>query len=58
MNKIAICRCLQKDPGANEVFGTWSANHASVTASRLIDDYESSEFLQTLGFASCTFSYH
>jgi MoaA/NifB/PqqE/SkfB family radical SAM enzyme len=44
---------------ANEVFAELGVQTtASVTASRLIDDYDKlPEFLRTLGFANCTFSY-
>jgi MoaA/NifB/PqqE/SkfB family radical SAM enzyme len=44
---------------ANEVFAELGVQTtASVTASRLIDDYDKlPDFLRTLGFASCTFSY-
>jgi MoaA/NifB/PqqE/SkfB family radical SAM enzyme len=44
---------------ANEVFASLGVQTtASVTASRLIDDYEKlPDFLQSLGFGSCTFSY-
>ena len=51
-----VCRKIQK---ANEVFATLGVQTtASVTASKLIEDYDKlPEFLQTLGFSSCTFSY-
>src|ERR1700733_4089847 len=51
-----VCRKIRR---ANEVFAGLSVQTtASVTVSRLIDDYdELPEFLQTLGFSSCTFSY-
>jgi MoaA/NifB/PqqE/SkfB family radical SAM enzyme len=44
---------------ANEVFAELGVQTtASVTASRLIDDYDKlPDFLRTLGFAGCTFSY-
>jgi MoaA/NifB/PqqE/SkfB family radical SAM enzyme len=44
---------------ANEVYAELGVQTmASVTASRLIDDYDKlPEFLRTLGFANCTFSY-
>lgn len=44
---------------ANEVFADLGVQTtASVTASRLIDDYEKLPgFLESLGFSSCTFSY-
>jgi MoaA/NifB/PqqE/SkfB family radical SAM enzyme len=44
---------------ANEVFAELGVQTtASVTASRLIDDYEKlPDFLRELGFSSCTFSY-
>src|SRR5438552_3010121 len=49
----------QKIKRANQVFGELGIQTtASVTASRLIDDYEKlPEFLAQLGFRSCTFSY-
>jgi MoaA/NifB/PqqE/SkfB family radical SAM enzyme len=52
----AVCRKIQR---ANEVFGQLGVQTtASVTASKLIDDYTKlPEFLRTLGFRSCTFSY-
>ena len=51
-----VCRKIKR---ANEVFQELGIQTtASVTASKLIDDYEKlPEFLQTLGFTSCTFSY-
>ena len=51
-----LCRKIKR---ANEVFaGLGVQTTASVTASRLIDDYDKlPEFLTTLGFSSCTFSY-
>jgi MoaA/NifB/PqqE/SkfB family radical SAM enzyme len=51
-----VCRKIKR---ANEVFGKLGVQTtASVTASRLIDDYEKlPDFLRSLGFASCTFSY-
>jgi MoaA/NifB/PqqE/SkfB family radical SAM enzyme len=51
-----VCRKIRR---ANEVFaGLGVQTTASVTVSRLIDDYDKlPEFLQTLGFSSCTFSY-
>jgi MoaA/NifB/PqqE/SkfB family radical SAM enzyme len=51
-----VCRKIQR---ANEVFANLGVQTtASVTASRLIDDYEKlPEFLRQLGFKSCTFSY-
>lgn len=51
-----VCRKIQK---ANEVFAELGIQTtASVTASKLIDDYEKlPEFLTRLGFKSCTFSY-
>jgi MoaA/NifB/PqqE/SkfB family radical SAM enzyme len=49
----------QKIKHANETFARLGVQTtASVTASRLIDDYDKlPDFLRTLGFASCTFSY-
>ena len=49
----------QKIKRANEVFADLGIQTtASVTASRLIEDYEKlPDFLRSLGFASCTFSY-
>jgi MoaA/NifB/PqqE/SkfB family radical SAM enzyme len=51
-----VCRKIKR---ANEVFAELGVQTtASVTASRLIDDYDKlPEFLRSLGFASCTFSY-
>jgi len=51
-----VCKKI-KD--ANEVFAELGVQTtASVTASRLIDDYEKlPDFLRALGFAGCTFSY-
>jgi MoaA/NifB/PqqE/SkfB family radical SAM enzyme len=51
-----VCRKIQR---ANEVFASLGVQTtASVTASRLIDDYDKlPEFLRSLGFAGCTFSY-
>jgi MoaA/NifB/PqqE/SkfB family radical SAM enzyme len=51
-----VCRKIQR---ANEIFGQLGVQTtASVTASKLIDDYAKlPEFLRTLGFRSCTFSY-
>jgi MoaA/NifB/PqqE/SkfB family radical SAM enzyme len=51
-----VCRKIQR---ANEVFGDLGIQTtASVTASKLIDDYDKlPEFLSRLGFRSCTFSY-
>jgi MoaA/NifB/PqqE/SkfB family radical SAM enzyme len=51
-----VCRKIQR---ANEVFGELGIQTtASVTASKLIDDYDKlPEFLTRLGFKSCTFSY-
>jgi MoaA/NifB/PqqE/SkfB family radical SAM enzyme len=51
-----VCRKIKR---ANEVFRKLGVQTtASVTASRLIDDYEKlPDFLRSLGFASCTFSY-
>jgi MoaA/NifB/PqqE/SkfB family radical SAM enzyme len=51
-----VCRKIKR---ANEVFAALGLQTtASVTASRLIDDYAKlPEFLRGLGFASCTFSY-
>jgi MoaA/NifB/PqqE/SkfB family radical SAM enzyme len=49
----------QKIKRANECFAALGVQStASVTASRLIDDYDKlPDFLRELGFASCTFSY-
>jgi MoaA/NifB/PqqE/SkfB family radical SAM enzyme len=51
-----VCRKIQR---ANEVFaGLGVQTTASVTASKLIDDYDKlPAFLAELGFGSCTFSY-
>jgi MoaA/NifB/PqqE/SkfB family radical SAM enzyme len=51
-----VCRKIKR---ANEVFGELGVQTtASVTASRLIDDYNKlPAFLTELGFRSCTFSY-
>ncbi|MBC8003148.1 MAG: radical SAM protein [Opitutaceae bacterium] len=51
-----VCRKITR---ANEVFRELGIQTtASVTASRLIDDYDKLPgFLQSLGFQSCTFSY-
>jgi MoaA/NifB/PqqE/SkfB family radical SAM enzyme len=51
-----VCKKIKR---ANEVFAELGVQTtASVTASRLIDDYDKlPDFLRTLGFASCTFSY-
>src|SRR5258708_37537135 len=51
-----VCRKIQR---ANEVFPELGIKTtASVTASKLIDDYDKlPEFLTRLGFQSCTFSY-
>src|SRR5215475_11740618 len=51
-----VCRKIQR---ANAVFGELGIQTtASVTASKLIDDYEKLPgFLRELGFGSCTFSY-
>jgi MoaA/NifB/PqqE/SkfB family radical SAM enzyme len=51
-----VCRKIRR---ANERFAELGVQTtASVTASRLIDDYEKlPDFLRALGFASCTFSY-
>jgi MoaA/NifB/PqqE/SkfB family radical SAM enzyme len=51
-----VCRKIKR---ANEVFAELGLQTtASVTASRLIDDYDKlPDFLRSLGFASCTFSY-
>src|SRR5271165_1082603 len=51
-----VCRKIKR---ANQVFaGLGVQTTASVTASRLIDDYDKLPgFLRTLGFQSCTFSY-
>lgn len=51
-----VCRKIQR---ANETFAALGVQTtASVTASRLIDDYDKlPAFLTALGFTSCTFSY-
>ena len=51
-----VCKKIRR---ANEFFhGAGVQTTASITASRLIDDYEKlPAFLETLGFKSCTFSY-
>ena len=51
-----VCRKIKR---ANEFFHSAGIQTtASITASRLIDDYDQlPEFLETLGFKSCTFSY-
>ena len=51
-----VCRKMKR---ANEVFAELGIQTtASVTASRLIEDYDKlPEFLLSLGFQSCTFSY-
>jgi MoaA/NifB/PqqE/SkfB family radical SAM enzyme len=51
-----VCRKIKR---ANEFFHSAGVQTtASVTASRLIDDYDKlPAFLETLGFKSCTFSY-
>ena len=51
-----VCRKIKR---ANEVFQSLGIQTtASITASRLIDDYEKlPAFLESLGFTSCTFSY-
>src|SRR6185369_12495138 len=51
-----VCRKMQR---ANQVFAELGVQTtASVTASKLIDDYgKLPEFLSELGFKSCTFSY-
>jgi MoaA/NifB/PqqE/SkfB family radical SAM enzyme len=51
-----VCRKIQR---ANQVFGELGVQTtASVTASRLIEDYDKlPAFLTELGFKSCTFSY-
>ena len=53
---LDVCRKIQR---ANEVFHTLGIQTtASVTASKLIDDYDKlPAFLRALGFRSCTFSY-
>src|SRR6202142_3997284 len=51
-----VCKKIKR---ANEYFHSVGIQTtASITASRLIEDYEKlPEFLETLGFKSCTFSY-
>ena len=51
-----VCQKIRR---ANEFFlGAGIQTTASITASRLIEDYEKlPAFLETLGFRSCTFSY-
>ncbi len=51
-----VCRKIKR---ANEFFqAAGIQTTASITASRLIDDYERlPDFLESLGFRSCTFSY-
>ena len=51
-----VCRKIKR---ANEVFADLGVQTtASITVSRLIDDYDKlPEFLRTLGFSNCTFSY-
>jgi MoaA/NifB/PqqE/SkfB family radical SAM enzyme len=51
-----VCRKIKR---ANEFFHSVGVQTtASITASRLIDDYDKlPAFLETLGFKSCTFSY-
>lgn len=51
-----VCRKIKR---ANEVFADFGVQTtASITVSRLIDDYDKlPEFLRTLGFSNCTFSY-
>ena len=51
-----VCRKIKR---ANEFFHSAGVQTtASITASRLIDDYDKlPAFLETLGFKSCTFSY-
>ncbi|MBI3875077.1 MAG: radical SAM protein, partial [Verrucomicrobia bacterium] len=51
-----VCRKIKK---ANEFFHSAGVQTtASITASRLIDDYDKlPAFLESLGFTSCTFSY-
>ena len=51
-----VCRKIKR---ANEVFQSLGIQTtASITASRLIEDYEKlPAFLESLGFTSCTFSY-
>ena len=51
-----VCRKIKR---ANEYFQSMGIQTtASITASRLIEDYEKlPDFLETVGFTSCTFSY-
>lgn len=51
-----VCRKIKR---ANEFFAqTGIQTTASITASRLIDDYDKlPDFLKSLGFTTCTFSY-
>jgi hypothetical protein len=51
-----VCRKIQR---ANELFTELGVpTTASVTASKLLDDYAKlPDFLRTLGFSNCTFSY-
>lgn len=51
-----VCKKIKR---ANEFFHSVGIQTtASITASRLIDDYDKlPDFLETLGFTSCTFSY-
>lgn len=51
-----VCRKIKR---ANETFGRLGIQTtASITASRLIEDYDRlPDFLRSLGFSSCTFSY-
>ena len=51
-----VCRKIQH---ANKVFAQLGVQTtASITASKLIDDYDKlPDFLRTLGFTNCTFSY-
>ena len=51
-----VCRKIRR---ANQVFAALGVQTtASVTASRLIEDYQKlPDFLRALGFSSCTFSY-
>ena len=51
-----VCHKIKR---ANEVFADLGVQTtASITVSRLIDDYDKlPEFLRTLGFSNCTFSY-
>jgi len=53
---VDVCRKIKR---ANEFFQSAGVQTtASITASRLIDDYERlPAFLESLGFKSCTFSY-